>query len=74
MTTIPLHEWDRLCSEADQEMKASNGHQFCKILKTRCDRCGRSPKQKGQCPGWVNTFVDKLYTKVNDFLANSPTP
>ena len=65
---IPLKDWDRLCKEADVEMKASNGHEYVTILKTRCQLCGRSPKQKGKCPYWLNSYMHKLYSKVNKWL------
>ena len=69
---IELKDWDRLCKEADDEMKASDGHEYMHILKTRCQLCGRSPKQKGKCPAWLNCYMNKLYFKVNDFLTQPP--
>ena len=65
---IKLKDWDRLCQEADQEMKASNGHKYMHILKTRCQLSGRLPNQIGKCSGWLNSYMDKLYFKVNDFI------
>jgi hypothetical protein len=49
---------------ADSKMKESNGHNFVTMLKTRCTRCGRSPKQKGKCAFWLNEFVDALYHEI----------
>jgi len=46
--------------EADKRMKASNGHQYVTILKTRCMNCGRSPRVKTRCGGWFQTFVNDL--------------
>lgn len=46
--------------EADRRMKASNGHSYITILKTRCQYCGRSPWQKGRCGEWFHTFTDQL--------------
>lgn len=48
--------------EADKRMKATNGHMYITILKTRCQNCGRSPKQKGKCTGWFRTFISHLTT------------
>lgn len=48
------------CKRADEAMKRSNGHQFVHILKTRCEICGRSPRQKGRCVGWFKTFLSHL--------------
>lgn len=46
--------------EADRRMKASEGHSYLTILKTRCQYCGRSPRQKGRCGEWFHTFLDQL--------------
>lgn len=54
-------EWTALLQRADAAMKATNGHSYLTILKTRCQHCGRSPRQKGKCPAWLNTFCDELY-------------
>jgi hypothetical protein len=55
------HEEIRECYDrADTRMKQTNGHSYITILKTRCQYCGRSPKQKGQCSGWFQTFLDCL--------------
>jgi hypothetical protein len=53
-----------LCQEADKETKANNGHEFMITLKTRCQNCGRSPKQKGRCPAWLNTYMHLLFRKL----------
>lgn len=62
---IDKQTWDRLCVEADTKMKEDDGHTFVQMLKVRCIRCGRSPKQKGKCPYWLNRYMDILHTKVN---------
>lgn len=53
-------ELQALYERADARMKASNGHQYVTILKTRCQHCGRSPDQPGRCRGWFETFVSCL--------------
>ncbi len=45
---------------ADKAMKATNGHSFVTILKTRCQFCNRSPKAKGKCGAWFQTFLFQL--------------
>ena len=54
---------DGYLAEADKRMKASNGHSYVTILKTRCQYCHRSPGQKGKCRAWFQTFID-LYKTV----------
>lgn len=48
--------------EADRRMKATDGHQFVQILKTRCQFCNRSRAQtKGKrCGGWFGSFLNHL--------------
>jgi len=58
--------WAELLKKADVEMKKTDGHQYLTILKTRCQLCGRSPKQKGKCRGWFQTFLDKLYIEIKE--------
>ncbi len=53
-------DWMQAKLTADQRMKASNGHYFIVMLKTRCQWCGRSPKAKGRCGGWFQTFLAQL--------------
>lgn len=52
--------YEEACKRADARMKSKNGHQFETILKTRCIHCGRSPKAKGKCGGWFQTFIECL--------------
>lgn len=60
-------------ARADKKMKDSNGHSYVSILKTRCQNCGRSPKQKGKCSGWFTTFVNRLEGEyLNQEIAFSP--
>lgn len=55
-------EWTAAKGLADRRMKAKNGHSFITILKTRCQFCGRSPKAKGNCRAWFQTFLSELDT------------
>lgn len=55
-------EWMRAKLLADTRMKASNGHYFVTILKTRCQHCRRSPRTRGRCGGWFQTFLAHLDT------------
>jgi hypothetical protein len=57
---ITWQQWEDAKREADKIMKASNGHYFEHILKTRCVYCGRSPKAKGRCGAWFQTFITQL--------------
>lgn len=54
-------EWRAALVEADRRMKLTDGHSWLTILKTRCQYCGRSPRQKGRCARWFDTFCDELY-------------
>jgi hypothetical protein len=65
---ITYEKWNKLCKEVDEEVKADNGHQYVHMLKTRCQLCGRSSKQKGRCPGWLNSFMDKMYFKIEKLI------
>ncbi len=55
-------QWEKALRIADKQMKDSNGHFYWRMLKTRCSNCGRSPKQKGKCSGWFQTFIQRLET------------
>jgi len=55
-------EWALAKLTADRRMKASNGHCFVTILKTRCQFCGRSPRAKGNCRYWFQAFMTQLDT------------
>jgi hypothetical protein len=57
---LTYEQYQDCLKEADERMKANNGHQYLHILKTRCMNCGRSPKVKTRCGGWFNTFVNIL--------------
>ena len=63
---ITVAEWKAALAEADRLMKESNGHSYIHILKTRCQYCGRSPKQRGMCARWIDTFVWHLWRVVSD--------
>lgn len=55
-------EWALAKLTADRRTKANNGHSFITILKTRCQFCGRSPRAKGICRAWFQTFLWQLDT------------
>jgi len=57
---------DEYLAEADKRMKASDGHSYVTILKTRCLYCGRSPEQKGRCRSWFQTFIDSYKTVLRE--------
>jgi hypothetical protein len=57
---LTFEEYCRAVIAANSRMKEKNGHSFIHILKTRCQYCGRSPRQKGRCSGWFQTFVALL--------------
>jgi hypothetical protein len=57
---INREEWERIKLLADKVMKASNGHSFETILKTRCIYCKKSPKVKTKCRAWFSTFINEL--------------
>jgi hypothetical protein len=66
MAKITLDEFKAACKVADEKMKADNGHSYFIMLKTRCHHCGRSPKQKGTCPRWFDTFLGHLSQELTD--------
>lgn len=61
-------EYLKYLEEADKRMKASNGHQFITILKTRCQYCGKSPKVKTKCGGWFQTFISELGSVLKEVV------
>jgi hypothetical protein len=63
---IAINEWKAACQEADRRMKESNGHSYIRSHKTRCQYCGRSPKQRGKCARWFDTFVWHLWVVLGD--------
>ena len=66
---LTFEEWEKIKIEADRRMKADNGHSFITILKTRCQYCGRSPRAKGTCGAWFQSFIQQL----DHILLNLPT-
>ena len=58
MKKFTIKELEEAFKVGDKRMKESHGHRYIHMLKTRCDFCNRSPKQKGQCNYWYKT----LYT------------
>jgi hypothetical protein len=69
---LELGEWEAMKAEANRRMKASNGHSYVTLLKTRCQHCGRSPKYAGRCGSWFQTFLDCLDMVVRE-KANQDT-
>jgi len=58
--TITAADWTAIVTLADQRLKRTNGHAYVTILKTRCQWCGRSPKDGRRCGRWLDTFVAEL--------------
>lgn len=56
MGIITNQEYHEILKDVDKQVKTTNGHCYIKILKTRCQYCNRSPKQKGKCPAWLDHF------------------
>lgn len=72
--TIHLEEWDRVVARADELMKANQGHRYIRILKTRCQYCGRSPRQRGKCHAWPTVLVGNiLFVLMNRDKELSPS-
>ena len=65
-------QWRQACIDADERMKASNGHSYVQILKVRCQYCNRSPAHKGKCGHWFATYLDRLSEVLSErgFIAN----
>ena len=47
-------------NKADESIKATNGHYFVTILKTRCQHCNKRPGIKTRCGSWFQTFTIRL--------------
>lgn len=63
---LTMAEFQKAKVKADGIMKEHNGHAFMTILKTRCQFCGRSPKAKGKCGQWFQSFLYYLdYVLLN---------
>jgi hypothetical protein len=63
---IDLDDWDAVLKEADERMKRTDGHSYLTILKTRCQACGRSPKQKGICRFWFRRSFEMILEVLNE--------
>lgn len=75
--TFAVDEWPQIVRRAEQLMERSNGHEFVRVLKTRCQRCGRSPRARGKCSYWCDTLVNRiLFVLMNkeQELPATPTP
>ena len=46
---INRQQFRKIRGKCYEQMLATEGHRYTTILKTRCDYCGRSPRQKGKC-------------------------
>ena len=57
--TFTIKDYEQSLIEADKIMKESNGHSYMTILKTRCQFCGRSPRDKRRCGQWFHTFIER---------------
>lgn len=63
---LTMADFKKAEAVADKIMKESNGHAFETILKTRCQFCGSSPKAKGRCGQWFQSFLYFLdYVLIN---------
>ena len=62
--SLTFGEWEGAKAVADASMKANNGHLFIVTLKTRCQFCGRSPRARGRCRHWFQTFLAHLDTAL----------
>lgn len=58
--TLTFGQFQAIKIAAVARVKASNGHSFVTILKTRCQHCGCSPKRKTACGSWFQTFLSEL--------------
>ena len=58
--------YERALLEATRRLALTNGHAYVMLAKTRCKRCGRSPKQRGRCSGWFEEFCELLFTVMNE--------
>jgi hypothetical protein len=57
---LSFDEWALAKVTADRRMKATNGHYFVHMLKTRCELCGKSPKASTRCGGWFQSYLHHL--------------
>lgn len=57
---LEFQKLEKALVEADKRIKESNGHSYVQILKTRCQFCGKSPKDKRRCSQWFQTFIYQL--------------
>lgn len=72
--TFTIDEWNRALKRADEIMKKTNGHEYIQILKTRCQLCGRSPRQKGVCAHWQISLINRLlFVLMNKETELAPT-
>jgi hypothetical protein len=59
-------EYEYAISQAEQEIKHKDGHTFAlnTRMKTRCIYCGRSPRTRGKCKDWFQSFKLQLYKEI----------
>lgn len=66
MKKFTIEDFKQSQIEADRLMKEHNGHYYFIMLKTRCQFCGKSPKDKRKCGQWFQTFI----TRQEEYLLN----
>lgn len=79
--SLSFDEWAAVKLLADARMKAANGHAYIHMLTTRCQHCGRSPRDARKCGGWLQTLFGHIDTillnldreRENGFLFPSVT-
>lgn len=59
-------EYEYAVAQAEQENKYKAGHTFIlnTKMKTRCMFCGRSPRTRGRCKYWFQSFKLQLYKEL----------
>lgn len=63
---MTMEQFKKAEVKADEILKESNGHSYEHMLKTRCQFCGKSPKDKRRCGQWFQTFLFRLdYVLLN---------
>ena len=73
--SFTTEEWRSALQRADYLMKKHNGHEYVQILKTRCQLCGRSPRQKGICKHWQISLINRLeFVLMNKDTELTPRP
>lgn len=71
---LTFEEYCQAVVSANASMKRNNGHSFIHMLKTRCQWCGRSPRAKGRCGGWFQTFIAHLAGELTGTIGIPDAP